>query len=180
MPLFFRRPKSRWSDWGAASISVHLHGPRSHRHEPNHRLACQGGEDRAQTQHHPLQWRGDDHRHHHRLGHFRHSNGRGQRDGFGRALAHRLVRLWSDLHHGRPVLRWAWHHHHQVGGRLHLHPGGVRRAGSFSKAVGGDAHHPAVLAVRGVAGVCHLPSETAVPKLPRARQRSQAHRLPVS
>ncbi|GAA6233336.1 large neutral amino acids transporter small subunit 1-like isoform X1 [Lates japonicus] len=66
------------------------------------------------------------------------------------------------------------------GGGLHLHLGGVRRTGGLSEAVGGDAHHSAIVAVCGVAGVCYLSPETSLPTLCCARQCCQAHCLPVS
>lgn len=56
---------------------------------------------------------------------------------------------------------------------------GVRRAGRLSQAVGGDADHQAILPVRGVAGVRHLPAQAPLPKLQCARQCRQAHCLPL-
>lgn len=168
--------RPRWRHRGASGVSILPHGLSSRRLQ----LAYQRAEDRAETQHHAVQRRGNDHRDHHRLRHLCHAHRCGQGDGLSRPLPHRLVRLRSDFYHGRPVLRRAGHDHRQVGGGLHLHLGGVRRTGGLSEAVGGDAHHPAVVAVCGVAGVCHLPPETSLPELPCARQRCEAHRLLVS
>lgn len=66
------------------------------------------------------------------------------------------------------VLCRAGHHHHQVGRGLHLHPGGVRRAGCLPEALDRDAHHTAVLAVRGVPGVRQVPAQAHLPRLPCA------------
>lgn len=178
--LFFSlyRPRQRWSDCRGTIVSIHPNSPCAH--QPCWRLTCQRREDCAQAQHHPLQWRGNDHRHHHRLWHFCHSNRCGQRNWLSWALPDRLVCLWSNLDHGCPVLCRAGHNHHQVRGRLHLHPGGVWWTGGLSKTVGGDAYHPAIITVCGVSGVRHLSAETTLPKLHRARQCCQAHCLPLS
>ena len=129
------------------------------------------GEHAAEEGHLPAQ-RGQPHRgQHDRLGHLRVAQGRADLQLVLRPVPGHLGHGRSVLCGGRPLLRRAGHHHHQVGRVLRLHPGGLRRLRGVHPAVDVAAHHRAHQPGGHRHHLRQLPGAATVPHLRAALRR---------